>query len=454
MTISQTDRSAAFAPTRGGSKTLFERAQQAIPAGVNHALRLHQPYSIYYARGSGPLKYDVDGNSYVDYHLASAALLLGHDPAPVREAIAAALAQGAAPSVCQPLEVEWAELVKQLIPSAERTRFVASGTESTFLAARIARAFTGRTEIVRFEGHYHGWNDYFMRGLKPPFERAQSAGVLDDVLDHTITVPNYDRAALSAALDRGDVAALFVEPSGGAWSTVPLPPEDLEFMAAEAKRTDTLLVFDEMITGFRWAPGGAQERYGIAPDLTTTGKILTGGLPGGAVSGRADVMDVLRPDRGVDDGYVFHYGTFNGHPLVSAAGRATLALAADGTAQRAAEEHAIALRAALNGQLDELGVDGFVYGDASTFHIYLRSPETRTDAPAALETTSIEELLSISPAIVGALQLELRTRGVDLMSYTGGVTSATHGQAELDRAAEAFGGAFRALRDDKLVATR
>lgn len=454
MSISQTDRAAAFAPTRGGSKELFDRAQQVIPAGVNHALRFHQPFSLYYASGKGPHKFDVDGNRYIDYHLASASLLLGHNPQPVRESIAAALAGAPAPSVCQPIEVEWAELVARIIPSAERTRFVASGTESTFLAARIARAYTGRDKIVRFEGHYHGWNDYFLRGLKPPFDKTQSAGVLDDVLAHTITVPNYDREALSAALDRGDVAAIFVEPSGGAWSTVPLPPADLEFMAAEAKRTDTLLVFDEMITGFRWAPGGAQERYGITPDLTTTGKILTGGLPGGAVSGRADVMDYLRPDRSLDDGYVFHYGTFNGHPLVAAAGRATLEIAADGAPQKAAEEHAVALRAALNGQLAELGVDGFVYGDSSTFHIYLRSPETRTDEPATLESVSVEELLTISPAIVGALQLELRTRGVDLMSYTGGVTSSAHGQAELDDATEAFGAAFRSLRDDKLIATR
>ncbi|HEY2715055.1 MAG TPA: aminotransferase class III-fold pyridoxal phosphate-dependent enzyme [Solirubrobacterales bacterium] len=454
MSISQTDRAAAFAPTRGGSKELFDRATAVIPAGVNHALRFHQPFPLYYSRGDGALKYDVDGNSYVDYHLASASLLLGHDPAPVRDALAEAVQSGWAPSVCHDLEVRWAELVAELIPCAELTRFVASGTESTFLAARIVRAHTGRSKIIRLAGHYHGWNDFFMVGLKPPFDQVQSAGVLEDVLAHTITVPSGDREALRSALEGGDVAAVFVEPSGGAWSTVPLSVAEIEAIAEETRAAEALLVFDEMITGFRWAPGGAQERFGVTPDLTTLGKILTGGLPGGAVTGRAEVMERLRPGPGVEDGYVFHFGTFNGHPFPAAAGSATLEIAADGAPQRAAEDHAVALRAAIQEQIAELGIDGFVYGESSTFHIYLRSPDSPAAQPATLEGTSDEELLSIPATIVGALQIELRTRGVDLMSYTGGVTSAAHGEAELARAGEAFGGALRSLRDDRLIATR
>jgi glutamate-1-semialdehyde 2,1-aminomutase len=211
------------------------------------------------------------------------------------------------------------------------------------------------------------------------------------------------------------------------------------------ERHGTLLIYDEVITGFRVSPGGAQLVHGVTPDLTSLGKILTGGLHGGAICGRSDVIDLLDPVRRGTPSYVLHHGTFNGHPLAAAAGVATLEIAATGEPQAQADAHAEALRAELSRIMAELEIAGFAYGDSSMFHLYF--------GPGDAESVSTEELLSIPPAVIAALTTELRARGVDLFSYNGGMSSAAHGDAELERAAEAFRGALRALRDAGVVAT-
>jgi glutamate-1-semialdehyde 2,1-aminomutase len=441
-----------FASSHEQSAELHKRARALMPGGISHNIRRTRPFPLFIQRGEGPFKWDVDGNRYLDYAMGSASLLLGHDPACTRAALQEI--QGYVPAACHELELEWAQLVCTLVPSAEQVRFCASGTEATMLAARIARAATGRSKIVRLEGHYHGWNDYFMLGHRAPFDTSITDGVLDEVLAGTYVAPDDNRAAVEELLTAGDVAAVFVEPSGASWGTVPLAREQLSFFREVTARTGTLLVFDETITGFRFSPGGMQELAGIDPDLTALGKILTGGLQGAAVAGHADVLDVVRPGRSAEEPHVVHFGTFNGHPLPAAVGVRTLRKAADGQPQAAADSHAEELRAGIQSILEELGIDGFVYGESSTFHIYLRGADAHAEREASPATTTRHEYLAIPSEVIDPLHCELRLRGLDLMSYNGGVASCTHGRAHLGIALEAFDGALRTLRDDGIVAAR
>jgi glutamate-1-semialdehyde 2,1-aminomutase len=441
-----------FAASHEQSAALHQRARALMPGGISHNIRRTRPFPLFIQRGEGPYKWDVDGNRYLDYAMGSASLLLGHDPACTRAALQEI--QGYVPAACHELELEWAQLVCELVPSAEEVRFCASGTEATMLAARIARAATGRPKVVRLEGHYHGWNDYFMVGHRAPFDQPITDGVLDEVLAGTCVAPDDDRAAVEELLAAGDVAAVFVEPSGASWGTVPLAREQLGFFRDVTARTGTLLVFDETITGFRFSPGGMQGLAGVDPDLTALGKILTGGLQGAAVAGHADVLDVVRPGRSAAEPHVVHYGTFNGHPLPAAVGVRTLQKVADGQPQSVADSHAEELRTGLQSIIDELAIDGFAYGESSTFHIYLRGDGADAERGASPATTSRHEYLAIPSDVIEALHCELRLRGLDLMSYNGGVASSSHGRAQLSVALEAFDGALRTLRDERIVAAR
>lgn len=439
-----------FAERHKGSAEMFARASAVMPGGVNHNIRLTRPFPLYITRGEGAYKWDVDGNRFLDYAMGSASLLLGHNPPQTRDTLRGVDSFVAA--ACHAREVEWAEIVCDLIPSAGKVRFCSSGTEATMLAGRIARVASGRKKILRFEGHYHGWGDYYMVGFRPPFDKPSTAGVLPEVLDATWVAADRDQGSIEKLLGTGEVAAVIVEPSGPNWGAVPMTYDQLAFLREVTSRTGTLLIFDEMITGFRWSPGGVQADAGIIPDLTTLGKILSGGLPGGAVAGREDVINVVAPGQGLESSYALHYGTFNGHPLAAAVGTATLQAVSDGEAQAAAAQHAEELRQGLRSILDDLAIDGFPYGDSSTFHLYLRAPGNDLEHPATRENTHPHDYLGMPGQLIEALHCELRLRRLDLMSYNGGVVSAAHGSAELDHALDSFEGALTALRDTKMVA--
>jgi glutamate-1-semialdehyde 2,1-aminomutase len=368
--------------------------------------------------------------------MGSASLLLGHAYPSLVEAIQDQAAKGTFYGNCHPLEVEWAALVQSLIPSAGRSRFVASGTEATMLAIRVARAYTGRTKILRFEGHYHGWHDYAVMGMQEPFSEAPCLGLLPGSVEATVVVPANDPTRVEEILRKDpDIAAVILEASGGSWGTVPLVPGFLAELRHLTSRYGALLIFDEIITGFRHSPGGVQALIGVTPDLTTLAKILTGGLPGGAVAGRAEIMRVLDTQvefRGKRPAAI-HRGTFNANPLVAAAGVAALRAVATGEPQRRANAIAARLRDGLQQVLTRRRVPGMVYGDASTFHIYLG--KTPRDS---VEELSAAQLKGIPKKTVVALQQALRVRGVDLMSYTGGVTSWAHSDDDANETIAAF----------------
>ena len=431
MTIEETYRA-----RHPRSLALAERARRAIPGGVTHDIRYLRPFAIYVERASGTRKWDVDGHEYIDYWMGHGALFLGHCHPAVVQAVQQQVARGTHLGASHELEVRWAEWVNRLVPSAELTRFTMSGTEATHLAIRLARAFTGRPRIVKFAGHFHGWHDGVVAGVNPPYEVPLSAGVPGATLDQVVILPPNDIKAVEGALQRGDIAAVILEPAGGQAGTTPTLPGYLEALRSLTREHGVLLIFDEVITGFRYAPGGAQQYYGVTPDLTTLAKIVAGGLPGGAVCGRRDVMERLafRGDATWDrTERVAHAGTFNANPLSAAAGIATLELCADASLQERANKLGDLLRQGLAEVMKRVGVPGTCYGEASIYHVSFEGKP----GLAGFDRPRRGDLYHL-------LRCAILNEGVDC-SMNHGWVSAVHTEEDIERTVQAYERAFRAM---------
>jgi glutamate-1-semialdehyde 2,1-aminomutase len=443
--------------TRAGSGAWYERARRAVGGALGHDVRHALPFPTYIARAQGAYKWDVDGHRYIDYHCGNGALLLGHAHPAIVEAVIKAAPLGTHFGNDHPLQVEWAERIQALVPCAERVRFTNSGTESAMLACRVARAHTGRPTILRLEGHFHGWGDELLTGFAPPFDVPPSIGLMPGARLGTVMAPANDLAEVERLLrQRGDVAAVILEPSGGSWGRLPLRPGYLAGLREVTRRHGVLLIFDEVITGFRWAPGGAQARYGIVPDISTHAKIIGGGVPGAAICGRAEVMRVL--DITGDPFHdrfrrIAHQGTYNATPLTAAAGLACLALVATGEPTARADAMAARLRDGMNAVLAARGVAGVVYGESSVFHVYLEPPgaATRIAAPDEYRWLPPAVLKGMDPGLVRALQNGFRVRGIELLSYNGGMTSAAHEAADIDATVGAFDDLLRELVEQRAL---
>jgi len=309
------------------SRQLLEQAKQVIPGGVNSPVRAFRAVGgepPFIARGSGPYLWDVDGNRYIDYVLSWGPLILGHAPEAVVQALGAAAARGTSYGAPTELEIELAQMVVDMVPGVEMVRFVNSGTEATMSALRLARAYTGRDKIVKFEGNYHGHGDMLLvqagsgvATLGLPDSPGVPAGAARD----TLTAPFNDLAAVEALFDRfpDEIAAIIVEPVAGNMGVIPPVPGFLPGLRELTRRHGALLIFDEVMTGFRVALGGAQALYGIDPDLTTLGKVIGGGLPVGAYAGKREIMHTVAPA-----GPMYQAGTLSGNPLAMTAGLVTL----------------------------------------------------------------------------------------------------------------------------------
>ena len=309
------------------SSQLFAAAQKHIPGGVNSPVRAFrnvgaEPFFVERARGAKI--WDVDGNEYIDYIGSWGPAILGHAPKVIVDAVREAAARGLSFGIPNPLEVEMANLICAWMPSIEKVRMVNSGTEATMSCIRLARGFTGRDKIIKFDGCYHGHVDALLvRSGSGALThgRPDSAGVPQAFVDLTISLPfnNIDLARKAFRQNKGEIAAVILEPIA-ANAGLYFPHEDfLSILREECTKRDALLIFDEVMTGFRVGRGGAQEIYGIKPDLTVLGKVIGGGLPVGAFGGRSEVMDELSPD-----GPVYQAGTLSGNPLAMAAGLAQL----------------------------------------------------------------------------------------------------------------------------------
>ena len=433
------------------SAELYARACKVIPAGLTHDSRTLLPYPIYAARASGPRKWDVDGNEYVDYFGGHGALLLGHGHPAVVEAIERQVRLGTHWGSSHELEVRWAELINRLIPCAARVRFTGSGTEASHLALRLARAFTGKPKVIRFVGHFHGWHDGVAPGAMSHFEGGVPAGIPAGLVDQTVLLPADDVGRVADTLaTRDDIAAVILEPSGASWGQVPLPAGFIAKLRALTREHKVILIFDEVITGFRWARGGAQARFGITPDMCVLAKIVAGGVPGGAVAGRADIMDQLdaAAAKAAAREKIGHQGTFNANPLCAAAAVTTLAIVETEDACETAERTAAEIRDGMRRILIEEQIPWGVYGEASSFLIFQNPGRLQID-PATFDPVRLgfKGLKGArNPDLAYRLRIAMLANGVDIMGAPGGLVSATHGPREVARTLDAFRTAVRWLK--------
>jgi glutamate-1-semialdehyde 2,1-aminomutase len=312
---------------RAQSEALFAEALKYMPGGVNSPVRAFRAVGgrpFFVCRAKGAYVWDVDGNKLIDYVLTWGPAILGHAHPKIIAAVKAAASHGTSFGIPNPFEVTMAKLICDLVPGVQKVRMCNSGTEACMSAIRLARGFTRRDQIIKFAGCYHGHADSLLVKAGSgalTFGHPDSAGVPADFAKHTRVLPFNDAAAVKTAFaaNKNKIAAIIVEPVPGNAGLYLPKPGYLEFLREATQANGALLIFDEVMTGFRLAPGGAQERFGVRPDLTTLGKIIGGGLPVGALGGRADIMDYLAPL-----GPVYQAGTLSGNPLAMAAGIAAL----------------------------------------------------------------------------------------------------------------------------------
>ncbi len=411
------------------SRSLFDAARQIIPGGVNSPVRAFRAVGgdpIFFARGSGAWLHDVDGNAYIDYVMSWGPLILGHAEPSIVNAIREAAGDGTSFGAPNPHEVALARLVVESVPGIEKVRMVNSGTEATLSALRLARGYTGRDLIVKMEGCYHGHVDALL--VKAGSGVATlgipgTPGVPARVVEQTLVLPYNDlEAAARLVRQRGkEIAAVIVEPVAANMGVVPPRPGYLEGLREITARAGIVLIFDEVITGFRVARGGAQERYRVTPDLTTLGKILGGGLPIGAYGGREEIMDRVAPE-----GDVYQAGTLSGNPLAMRAGIAMLqALAAPGVYERL-EAAGARLELGLRQALEESRHTGCVtrVGSLLTLFFGVRDPvdwasvaEADTRRFAAWFHRMLERGVYLAPSQFEALFVSL-AHGDDLIDRT------------------------------------
>jgi glutamate-1-semialdehyde 2,1-aminomutase len=419
----------------------FARARRSIAGGVNSAVRAFKQVGgepVFFARGEGAYLFDIDGNRYIDYVGSWGPAILGHAHPAVVKAVADTAATGMSYGAPTVIESEMAELTKQLMPSIEKVRMVSSGTEATMSAIRLARGFTGRDKIVKFEGCYHGSGDSLLvkaGSSALTLGVPSSPGVPAALAELTLTLEynNIEQVRELFGQIGKDIACVIVEPVAGNMNCIPPVPGFLEALRDLTKRHGALLIFDEVMTGFRVALGGAQARYAITADLTTLGKVIGGGMPVGAFGGRAEIMDRITPD-----GPIFHAGTLSGNPVAMAAGLATLREAMRPGFYEALEQKTGALMAGLGERAKQAGVPlntvavggmfGFFFSDAARVTSYKQATACDIERFKRFFHGMLAEGVYLAPS-----------------AYEAGFVSSAHTDGDLGATLDAAGRVFRTL---------
>ncbi len=352
------------------SENLFNESRNFLPGGVSSPVRAFQPYPFFAKKGKGSRLWDVDGKEYIDYCLGYGPLILGHSPEKIINSVYSQMQKGTTYGVPTKKEIDLARMVVDKVPCADMVRFVNSGTEATMSAIRLARAFTGKNKIVKFEGSYHGAHDYVL--VKSGAGAAclpDSPGVPEDTTKNTLSAPfNNEEYVRELIANQGsDIAAIIMEPVMANIGCIEPRQGYLKFLREITAENDILLIFDEVITGFRLSEGGAQEYYGIIPDLVTMGKIIGGGFPMGAFAGSREIMEFISPC-----GSVYQAGTFNGNPISITAGLNTLK-ELDSSFYRDLNEKGKYLRDGIQAILEDNNMDFNLVGLGSMFQIYFSS---------------------------------------------------------------------------------
>ena len=434
-----------------GSAERARQARSVFPSGIVHDSRRLLPHPIYVSRASGARKWDVDGNEYVDYHGGHGALILGHCDPGVTRAAQQQLELGTHPAACHDLEIRWGTLVKELVPCAERVRFTSSGTEANLMALRLARAYTGKTKLVRMMGHFHGWQDHAAFGVDDHFDGSAPPGLLQEIAGNVLLASCDDIDRTRALLEsRDDIAAVMLEPTGGSFGVLPISDKFVRMLRHVTAEREIVLIFDEVVTGFRVSRGGAQAHYGVIPDLATFAKILAGGLPGGAIAGSEAILERLDFDAAASGGFekIGHHGTHNANPVCAATGIACLERVASEDICERASRNGAQLREALNEVLATQRVPWAVYGEHSGFYFFL-NPDRRDIDPLSFDPSEVGfDVLKRGARhpVAHRLRLAMLIHGVDLSGKPGGLASAVHTSDEIARTAQALHDSVRMLR--------
>jgi glutamate-1-semialdehyde 2,1-aminomutase len=421
--------------THPGSQKLHDRAVMVFAAdGATHMVRVLDPFRPYFTHAQGSRKWDVDGNEYIDYVMGHGGLILGHSHPAVVQAVQEQMAKGVHYGENHELELRWAELIKSMMPTAERVEFFSCGQEANMMAIRLSRVFTGRKKILRFKENFHGWGD--------ELAHEGSAGI---VADEVNIIPFNDLAKVERELATVEYAALLTE-GGGAFAggRIHIDTDFVRAMPGLAHKYGTVWVLDEVVTGFRDAPGGWQSVVGVRPDLTTLGKCVSGGLPGGAIVGRADIMDAFDP-KTPPERLIVHSGTWNANPLVCSAGITACELYQDGEPQRKAGEFADYLRERGNKVLKEKAINGRLYS-RTIVHLYLGPIDYEPSDDTMPPTKDIGKIMDPARLPVRArLCLHLLQRGIATMNGEIFILSAAHSKEDIDQTVQALSDSLDAM---------
>jgi len=419
--------------THPGSQKLHQQAVASFSAnGATHVARVQDPFRPYITHAKGSRKWDVDGNEYIDYVMAHGALILGHSHPTVVQAVQEQMVKGVHYGENHELEIEWAQLIQRMMPSMEKIEFFSCGQEANMMAIRLARVFTGRKRILRFEENFHGWAD-----------EAAGPDSLGTVADEVTVIPGHDLNRLEEELVKREYAILMLE-GGGAHMAGQLPWET-DFVRAIpdlTRKYGTVFLIDEVVTGFRDSNGGWQSTIGVTPDLTTLGKTVGGGLGVGALGGRVDIMDILKP-KAPPQIFIRHTGTWNANPLTAAAGVAACRMYSDGEPQKKADEIGAYLRKKGNLAVKEWGISGRFYG-RSIVHLHLGSVDYEPSDDTLPPTKDKNKLLAGSP-IKTRLCLHLLQRGIATMGARFFIMSMAHTEKDIDQTLEALGDSLNAM---------
>jgi glutamate-1-semialdehyde 2,1-aminomutase len=424
--------------SRQKSEQLFAEALKFIPGGVNSPVRAFRAVGgtpFFVDRAQGARVWDIDGNELLDYVGTWGPAILGHSDPRIIDAVKAAADKGTSFGIPNPLEVTMAKVICKRVPSVEKVRMCNSGTESTMSAIRLARGFTGREKIIKFEGCYHGHVDSLLVKAGSgalTFGHPDSAGIPASFTQHTLVLPFNDLDAVRQAFDAypGQIAAIIVEPVPGN-SGVYLPrPGYLEGLSSVTRQNGALLIFDEVMTGFRLAPGGAQERFAIKPDLSCFGKIIGGGLPVGAFGGRAEIMDFLAPL-----GPVYQAGTLSGNPLAMAAGLAALDALADGSVYSRLESLGAQLERGMKAAAKAAGVPVQFNRIGSMFCAYF----------TARPVCNLQDAMESDRALFARYFHGMLEKGIYLApsQFEAGFISAAHTSEDIERTVQAAGSVLK-----------
>ena len=424
------------------SEDLFKQAQISIPGGVNSPVRAFSGVGgtpIFFESAEGAYMFDADGKRYIDYVGSWGPMILGHNHPAVLEATLAAAKRGLSFGTPTEIEITMAETIRKIVPSIEKVRMVNSGTEATMTAIRLARGYTGRDKILKFEGNYHGHADSLLVKAGSgalTLGVPNSPGIPEDLAKHTLTVNYNDIDSVKEAFKEfgDDIACIIVEPVAGNMNCIPPVPGFLEGLRDVCDEYGSVLIFDEVMTGFRVAPGGAQERYGITPDLTTLGKVIGGGMPVGAFGGKKEVMDYIAPV-----GPVYQAGTLSGNPVAMSAGLAALQQLSTPGLYDQLYQRVDALVDGLQERANRAGVPMTTNRAGSMFGFFFTE---------ALEVTSYAQATQCNMEHFKAFYHAMLNEGVYLApsAFEGGFMSAAHTEDDIEKTLQAAEKAFTQLK--------